>query len=92
MVDPFFMSSSLCPLKNAWENWELTQIYKKLKVFKGKSEVIKHDIAPGEFETDEKKYLRFATADGWIYLEDLQLQGKKRMDIGSFLNGYRFEE
>ena len=65
---------------------------KKLKVFKAKSEVVKHDVTPGNFETDQKKYLRFATADGWIYLEDLQLQGKKRMDIGSFLNGYRFEE
>jgi methionyl-tRNA formyltransferase len=65
---------------------------KKLKVFKGKAEVVKHDVAPGEFETDQKKYLRFATADGWIYLEDLQLQGKKRMDINSFLNGFRFED
>lgn len=65
---------------------------KKMKVFKGKSELIKHDVAPGEYETDQKKYLRFATADGWIYLEDLQLQGKKRMDINSFLNGYRFDE
>jgi len=65
---------------------------KKLKVFKGKSEIVKHDVTPGEFETDQKKYLRFATADGWIYLEDLQLQGKKRMDINSFLNGFRFDD
>ena len=65
---------------------------KKLKVFKAKSEIVAHDVAPGEFESDQKKYLKFATSDGWIYLEDLQLQGKKRMDINSFLNGFRFEE
>jgi methionyl-tRNA formyltransferase len=34
--------------------------------------------------------LRFATADGWLYIKELQLEGKKRMVVEDFLRGYRF--
>jgi methionyl-tRNA formyltransferase len=44
---------------------------------------------PGTFETDGKTYLRFAGADGFIKVTDLQLEGKKRMSVGDFLRGYR---
>lgn len=44
----------------------------------------------GDYETDETSYLRFACDDGWIDVKELQLEGKKRMSIGSFLRGYRF--
>ncbi|WP_439557488.1 methionyl-tRNA formyltransferase [Dyadobacter sp.] len=43
----------------------------------------------GEFRTDQKTYLHFKTADSWIGIEVLQLEGKKRMQIGDFLRGYR---
>ena len=39
------------------------------------------------FETDQKTYLYLQTADNDLAIEDLQLQGKKRMDIVSFLRG-----
>ena len=45
---------------------------------------------PGRWETDRKTYLKFACSDGYIYIKDLQLEGKKRMDIEDFLRGYRF--
>ena len=46
---------------------------------------------PGEIATDNKTFLRFATADGWIRVTELQLEGKKKMQIGDFLRGYRFQ-
>ncbi|WP_299462416.1 methionyl-tRNA formyltransferase [uncultured Microscilla sp.] len=42
---------------------------------------------PGEYVTDNKKYLYFKTGDGFVAVEDLKLEGKKRMDVKSFLSG-----
>lgn len=44
---------------------------------------------PGGFETDNKKYLRFATADGYIYAKEVQAEGKRRMQVEEFLRGFR---
>lgn len=38
------------------------------------------------------KKLRVAVKDGYVYLEELQLAGKKRMDVRSLLNGFQLEE
>ncbi|MDN3203528.1 methionyl-tRNA formyltransferase [Algoriphagus sediminis] len=42
---------------------------------------------PGEWETDQKSFLKFQTGDGVISVEELQLEGKKRMKIQDFLRG-----
>lgn len=44
---------------------------------------------PGTILSDGKSYLAIATADGAIYLKDVQLSGKKRMEINAFLAGFR---
>jgi len=44
----------------------------------------------GEYKTDGKTYLHFATADNYIAINELQLEGKKRMNIEDFLRGYNF--
>ncbi len=46
---------------------------------------------PGKIQTDHKTYLRIATQDGWIACKDVQMSGKRRMDIKTFLNGYRIQ-
>ena len=63
---------------------------KMMKVFKVSCESNSTDFPPGEYFTDGKSFLRFAAADGWVSIEELQLEGKKRMDIASFLRGHRF--
>ncbi len=63
---------------------------KTLKIYKSKQEVGKHDGAPGEITSDGRTFLRFACRDGYIYALDLQLEGKKRMQVEEFLRGYRF--
>lgn len=63
---------------------------KKLKIFKSGIQGEKPAVGPGEFETDGKMYLRFACADGYLDIEELQLEGKKRMRIEDFLRGYQF--
>ena len=45
--------------------------------------------APGTVISDGKSLLAVATADGAIRIRELQLAGKKRMDVESFLLGFR---
>lgn len=45
--------------------------------------------AAGTVLCDGKSHLAVATADGAILIKDLQLSGKKRMDVKSFLLGFR---
>ena len=63
---------------------------KVLKVYRASFEQGNPTVSIGHFETDSKTFLRFATADGWIYVKELQLEGKKRMVVEDFLRGYRF--
>ncbi|HEV8083800.1 MAG TPA: methionyl-tRNA formyltransferase [Chitinophagaceae bacterium] len=62
---------------------------KKLKIFraeKQKTEVIK---SPGELVSDFKTFLKFVCNDGFISMKELQLEGKKKMDVEDFLRGWR---
>lgn len=62
---------------------------KVLKVYASKIENIIPKVKIGKYETDNKTYLRYACADRFISLLDIQLEGKKRMLIEDFLRGYR---
>lgn len=43
----------------------------------------------GTFVTDGKTFARIACSDGYLALNDIQWEGKKRMPITDFLRGYR---
>ncbi len=45
--------------------------------------------APGTFITDGKTFAKIACKDGYIGINDIQWEGKKRMPIVDFLRGYR---
>lgn len=62
---------------------------KILKVFRSAKELMTHQHTPGTLFSDGRSYLKFACKDGFIYLLDLQLEGKKRMPVTEFLRGYR---
>jgi methionyl-tRNA formyltransferase len=63
----------------------------KLKTYKAERNIEQHDFPIGKFVSDNKHYLKIATEDGFINLLELQLQGRKRMKIKDFLNGYKFD-
>jgi methionyl-tRNA formyltransferase len=63
---------------------------KKLKIFKTEKVVEFSTIEPGTYDTDEKTFIKFACKNGYIKVLNLQLEGKKRMNIADFLRGYRF--
>ncbi len=45
------------------------------------------ELKSGDFLTDHKNFLHFKTTDGIIMVKQLQLQGKRKMDIQEFLRG-----
>ncbi|MEP7277142.1 MAG: methionyl-tRNA formyltransferase [Bacteroidota bacterium] len=63
---------------------------KMLKIYKSSLDTTEPVVPPGEMLTDHKTYLKFAAADGYIRVTDIQLEGKKRMTTDEFLRGYRF--
>lgn len=62
---------------------------KMLKIFSASFQLDGNITAQGKYETDQKTFLRFAANDGWVYVKEVQLEGKKRMKIEDFLRGYR---
>ncbi len=73
----------LSPYPTAW-----TTIQDKVfKVFRVR--VVPSDAWPptGLWHTDNKNYLYLRTSDGWVAVEELQPEGKRRMSVGEFLRG-----
>ncbi|WP_184546320.1 methionyl-tRNA formyltransferase [Mucilaginibacter sp. FT3.2] len=62
---------------------------KILKIFASELLIEEPAIQPGDFDTDNKTFLKFAVKGGFISLKDVQLEGKKRMGIEDFLRGVK---
>ncbi len=66
-----------------------TFFYEKiLKVYSAHEETIEHTEMPGKFFTDRKTWLKFAVENGFVHVDELQLEGKIKMSITEFLHGY----
>ncbi|MCQ2182917.1 MAG: methionyl-tRNA formyltransferase [Bacteroidales bacterium] len=59
----------------------------QLKIFSAEKSDLRGE--PGQILSDGKNYLAIATLDGAVSIKELQLSGKKRMDVKSFLLGFR---
>ncbi len=64
---------------------------KTFKIFMSEKESSLPIDKAGTYKTDGKTFLKFACADGFVLVKELQLEGKKRMSVEDFLRGYRFE-
>ncbi len=62
-----------------------------LKIFRAKFESINHSKTNGLVVTDNKTYLKVYCKGGLLEILDLQLEGKKRLDIESFLRGFKLQ-
>lgn len=78
----------MSPYPAAFTKLQIGNEQKILKIFAGKFEVKKHLSIPGKSEISKNSFLVY-TEDGIYYPEELQLEGKKRIDVKSFLNGFR---
>jgi len=78
----------LSPYPGAWFQWGENHT---LKVFKAIIIQIGDQRPPGSRKSDNKTYLHIKTSDHWLSIEELQLQGKKRMNVDEFLRGNKVE-
>lgn len=62
---------------------------KNCKIFSCIIEDTKPLVTAGNFITDYKTFLKFACANGYINVLELQVEGKKKMLIADFLKGFR---
>lgn len=59
-----------------------------VKIFTARFEAARHGEQPGSLFSDCRT-LRVACADGWIWLDELQMAGKKRLPVRELLLGWR---
>ncbi|MFC2152210.1 methionyl-tRNA formyltransferase [Bacteroidota bacterium] len=80
----------LSPYPASWT--ELTNTKNEciqLKIFKSEKEICNHSHSIGEIISDQKTYLKVAVKGGFIHINELQLSGKKRLNIKDFLRGFQ---
>jgi methionyl-tRNA formyltransferase len=63
-----------------------------LKIFRSRFEKLDHEMKAGSLITDGKEFVKVYAPGGMITLEEIQLEGKRRMHITEFLRGFRFQE
>lgn len=59
-----------------------------VKIFTARFEAARHGEQPGSLFSDGRT-LRVACVDGWIWLDELQMAGKKRLPVRELLLGWR---
>jgi len=87
----------LSPYPTAWTELFMDESKKTLKLFntsysidtKDNSFKVKIEVNP---DNNRDKKVMFGTSNGWIILNDVQLEGKKRMEILALMNGFDFGE
>jgi len=89
-VHQFILGMS--PYPAAFTTLKIGEEEKGLKIFGGKFEITHHGKPVGSLEISKNEFKIF-TKDGIYFPLELQLEGKKRMNIKDFLNGFRnFDE
>ena len=58
-----------------------------VKILKCRGVAEASELTPGESVSDQKTYWHIGASNGYIAVEELQWEGKRRMDIKSFLLG-----
>ncbi|MBO4738875.1 MAG: methionyl-tRNA formyltransferase [Bacteroidales bacterium] len=60
---------------------------KMMKIFECTYQEEKVNIAPGIMQSDDKNILSVSCTNGYVFIKNLQLVGKRRMNIMDFLRG-----
>lgn len=82
----------LSPYPAAWTEMEQEDGKRlTLKIFQTEKEFTSHNLSIGDIVSDGKRYLKVAATDGFLNLKEIQLAGKKRMNVEDFLRGFRID-
>jgi methionyl-tRNA formyltransferase len=86
-VDAFIRGLSPYPV--AWSILENDGEEMKVKIYKARIEYESHNFGLGEIFTTKKK-MRVAIKGGYLNIVEIQLPGKRKMEVSALLNGYSF--
>jgi len=90
--DVYNLIRGLSPYPTAYTNLVKDGTETSLKIFFGERMPLEKPAEPGSVLSDGKTYFAIATSDGAISVKDLQIAGKKRMQVDAFLLGFRDAE
>lgn len=81
----------LSPYPAAWSKLVHRETGREIhiKLFFAQRSNIEKKAQPGTIETDGKTFIEVACKNGWLYITDLQMEGKKRMKTEEFLRGFQ---
>ena len=77
---------------NPWPSAYTTLDGKAMKVWDATVEEGNVTEQPGEIVEIAKHYIKVATGENYLKINEIQLAGKKRMPMDAFLNGYTIKE
>lgn len=81
----------LNPFPAAWCYLKTKDDILTVKLFEVEKEISTHQEATGSLKSN-KNELKVAVKNGYIHIKEMQLPGKRKMDIKSLLNGFQFSE
>lgn len=79
----------LNPYPAAWSTVYTNEEQITTKLYRVEKETVPHSDAVGKIITT-KKTLKVAAKNGYLIIHEMKLSGKKKMDIQSLLNGFKF--
>ncbi|MCB9223273.1 MAG: methionyl-tRNA formyltransferase [Crocinitomicaceae bacterium] len=80
----------LSPYPAAWTSIQKDDQVRSIKLFKT-TKALDGSSHSNEIKI-EKDHLYFGTADGWLQIDELQIEGKKRMNVSDFLKGFQIQD
>ena len=81
----------LSPYPGAWCHLVNKENTVSVKILKCDYKIEEHPFPTGKIISANKE-LKVAAKNGFIIIEELQLPGKRNMDVKSLLNGYQFDD
>lgn len=81
----------LNPYPSAWCKMLNNNEESTVKIYDCNFEIETHSFEVGKI-ISTKKELKVATSNGYLSIYEMQIPGKRKMDIKSLLNGYNFDE
>ena len=90
VVKLFNKIRGLNPFPAAWCYLDHGTTKEMIKIFKCRYSITDHNLEVGNI-TMNQDHIKVAAKDGFIEIYELQLPGKRKMEVKSLLNGYQFK-
>ncbi len=81
----------ISPYPGAWTLLRKKETTTVFKIYSSKYTIEAHNFVPGQIIT-KNDFIAIATTNGFIQPNEIQMEGKKKMTIREFMNGFSFAD